>query len=165
MGEWIPPIILSERLIFMEPLAKVRVDIRNIGGDIYKQNCNYKYSPGERVQLSIQGDAQGVTTEQEIYYNVRVIDSSVLTQLGKKKLLPTLSTMILLEDEVIKNNSQQELYFPHQYIAPLFHYQCQNESGNNIYILYIYRLHKKFGFTIGSSRMEKIYIYRWGCAE
>ena len=59
-------------------------------------------------------------TPGDVYVNMSVVDSGVFTQLGRKKLPPRLHTMLILEYEVMKANSQHELYFPDEYIQKLF---------------------------------------------
>ena len=54
------------------------------------------------------------------FVNVRATDKKPFLELEKKKLPPSLPTMILLENEVLKNNPECELYDSNQYIDYYF---------------------------------------------
>ena len=154
--------ILGERLIYIHPRNTLNIDITYNKGE-------RKYSPGDRVKLDIAVSSAitgtgGKGPPEDIYMNVSVIHSGVFTQLGNKLLPPHLPTMLLLEDEVLKDNQYSQLYFAHQYLQPLFIPPTSTGAhalqGNYIYI-YIYNLEciRNLDLLLGVQGWRR-YIYR-----
>ena len=155
----------------MEPADRLRVDVEYNVADA-------KYSPGQKVELTIQAKSEENVKDhkEDIFYNVKVIDSGVFTEAKRKCFPPSLPAMLLLEDEILKDNAEHEFHYPQEYIDLYFtRYTALNQEPVTlkgrytqyiyiyiqiyIYIYIIYRRRVKFGATIRSPKLEKVYFF------
>ena len=128
--------IVGERLIFMEPVARVPLEVSPSEGGTFQ-----RYAPGEEVNIRVLAR---VPNSLKTYANVRVIDTGPFKEIGKDKDHPLLPTLLLLETEIFRDEGEQ-LLFSNDYIQTQF--KSKRRVGGNedeellntgIYYIYIY---------------------------
>ncbi len=65
----------------------------------------------------------------EGFMNLGVVIDEPFSTIQKVKLPPSLPTMVLLENEVLKRNKEMELYHSREYIDYLFNPELLNEDS------------------------------------
>ena len=157
--------IVGERLIFLKPLCKYNMHLVNsrniytVGGDV-------------EFGVKVEGEFPQLNTLNGMYASVKVTDSGVLTQVGKQRSPPMLSTSLLLEGEVLKDNSEGEFYYSADYLHRFFEHDSFDVSpnalgtGSTLYIyiyIYIYiltRLGTGARFAAWNSELAEVHLRR-----
>ena len=121
--------ILGERLLFLLPIRIFDIQM-NMGTNLPD---GAQFSPGDPLQLqfSLHGNRPDIN-ELDKYMNIRVIHSAPFTEVGKEKLPPSFPTAMLLENEILKDNSEREFLYSNDYLQEIYDPQNKFKSSTQL---------------------------------
>ena len=125
--------IHGERLIFAKPRKNLEV--------ILSSNSNGVFGCGGKVELNLKlRDRETGESFPHGFVNLRVTDAQPWAKAGRKTVIPRFSSIVMLENEVLKDNSENQIYFPDEYVQYIFQSSELNKDINiqSIYNIYIY---------------------------
>ena len=85
------PKVDLERLIFLKPKSKLSFTIAT---------DQEEYQPGDQVDLQVKLDEVDQETDEKFFASITVTDLSSFLEVPKRKLMPSLPTMVYLEKGV-----------------------------------------------------------------
>ena len=171
---------IGERLIFMEPPAKINIRLSNTGKEAGSTGP-LSFHPGENVRLHFNVECP--QHSGRIYANTRVVEGGLCEEAGGKLGVPfLLPSSVFLEDEVLQGDPCSYLNYFNQYLG-CFDAKRGIQAGSGmgvgfgfwvlglglyyilyihyiyIYIYYIYRMGRKSRFTTRHPNMAQRVIH------